>query len=498
MDFKNKVVELDVNDVLPNRFQPRIKFNEDSINELSESIKEHGVIQPIVVRTMGDKYEIIAGERRYKASLLAGKQTIPAIITDLNDKDSAEVALIENVQRKDLTPIEEAISYKKILDMGYLTQEELALKLGKNQSTVANKLRLLNLAEDVQEAVLEEKISERHARSLLKLQNQRQQIEMLNKIIEGRLTVRKTDEEIAKMLKPEPVVIEAEDVEFNPFNVEPLKEALNKEKGEFEMNENFDPFKIEEPVMTNDEVKEPSNFGLDTVQMEEPAVAPVNPGFMDVSQIEATAQDINTRRPEIDIDTLLKPLEQEQPTTIPEQEKVELPSSKFFNLPFDDEEDTFDPFMTSDKQEESHEEVQVNNEVQAEPVTENKDLFSFNFDDVFNSNYMQQASSTEVSEEMPTESVAQEEVSEVNMEPTIETSNFQTETPTMPDFDLGSVTSSEDMPIPTLIEKGNRNLTEALNVIRNCSKELERLGFITDVEEIDFESMYQVIFKIQK
>ena len=101
MEFEKKVVELDVNDVLPNRFQPRIKFNEDSINELCESIKEHGVIQPIVVRSMGDKYEIIAGERRYKASLLAGKRTIPAVITNLNDKDSAEVALIENVQRKD-------------------------------------------------------------------------------------------------------------------------------------------------------------------------------------------------------------------------------------------------------------------------------------------------------------------------------------------------------------------------------------------------------------
>ena len=156
--MQTKVVELDLNDVLPNRFQPRIKFSEESIQALSDSIKEHGVIQPIVVRTIGDKYEIIAGERRYKASILAGKQTIPALITDLNEKDSAEVAIIENVQRKDLTPIEEAISYKKILDMGYLTQETLALKLGKTQSTIANKLRLLNLDDDVQEALLNEKI----------------------------------------------------------------------------------------------------------------------------------------------------------------------------------------------------------------------------------------------------------------------------------------------------------------------------------------------------
>lgn len=198
-EVKSRVVDLDLNDVLPNRFQPRIKFSEDSIIELSESIKEHGVIQPIVVRPIGDKYEIIAGERRYKASVLAGKETIPAIITDLNDKDSAEVALIENVQRKDLTAIEEAISYKKILDMGYLTQEQLAVKLGRSQSTVANKIRLLNLCDEVQEALMEDKISERHARSMLKLQTAEQQRILLDKIIKDRLTVRKTDEEIEKM-----------------------------------------------------------------------------------------------------------------------------------------------------------------------------------------------------------------------------------------------------------------------------------------------------------
>ena len=164
-----KVVELSLDDILPNRFQPRITFSEEAINELAESIKEHGVIQPIVVRKINDKYEIIAGERRYKASTIAGKTTIPAIITDLNDKESAEIALIENVQREDLTPIEEAVSYKKILDMGYLTQEDLSSKLGKKQSTISNKLRLLNLDEEVQEALLEKKISERHARSLLKL-----------------------------------------------------------------------------------------------------------------------------------------------------------------------------------------------------------------------------------------------------------------------------------------------------------------------------------------
>lgn len=205
MSDNSKIVELDLNDILPNRFQPRIKFNEESIIELSESIKEHGVLQPIIVRPIGDKYEIVTGERRYKASMLAGLKTIPTRILDVNDKDSAEIALIENVQRKDLTPIEEAISYKKILDMGYLTQEQLATKLGRSQSTIANKIRLLNLCDEVQEALMEDKISERHARSLLRLEKASTQREMLKRIISERLTVRKVDDEIKKVLENEKI-----------------------------------------------------------------------------------------------------------------------------------------------------------------------------------------------------------------------------------------------------------------------------------------------------
>ena len=199
-DNSLRVIEVDINEILPNRFQPRIQFDEDEILELSDSIKEHGVIQPLVVRTIGDKYEIIAGERRYKASVLAGKETVPVIIKNLNDKESAEIALIENIQRKNLTAIEEALSYKNILGMGYLTQESLAKKIGKSQSSIANKIRLLNLSDEVQEALLENKISERHARSLLKISNLEQQNKMLDRIIKERMTVRKTDEEITKML----------------------------------------------------------------------------------------------------------------------------------------------------------------------------------------------------------------------------------------------------------------------------------------------------------
>ena len=301
MNEERKVVQLNVDDILPNRFQPRIKFNEDAILELSESIKEHGVIQPIVVRQIDDKYEIIAGERRYKASLMAGKQTIPAIITDLNDRDSAEVALIENVQRKDLTPIEEAVSYKKILDMGYLTQEALADKLGKTQSTIANKLRLLNLDEDVQEALLEEQISERHARSLLRLPID-MQAEVVHKIIQDRMTVRKTDEYIKKILaeretpqntKPKGVTVKLKLEPVSQDTIEKIKEekAGVNMNGTQNMNNNILP---QQPIIEE----------IEDVIPQTPVTN--NPGFMDVDKIEQQAADINVQRPTVNMDELLK------------------------------------------------------------------------------------------------------------------------------------------------------------------------------------------------
>ena len=143
MNMEGQVVQVNLDDIIPNRFQPRIAFDEKALNELAASIKEHGIIQPLVLRKLGKKYEIIAGERRYKAATLAGLQTVPAVISNIDDNKSAEVALVENIQRKDLTPIEEARSYKNLLDKGYLTQEQLAKKMGLSQSSISNKLRLL-------------------------------------------------------------------------------------------------------------------------------------------------------------------------------------------------------------------------------------------------------------------------------------------------------------------------------------------------------------------
>ncbi len=257
MRMRKEVFILNIDDILPNRFQPRIKFDEKAILELSESIKKHGVIQPIIVRKIADKYEIIAGERRYKASVIAGRKTIPAIITDIDDKESAEVALTENVQRQDMTPIEEALSYKKILDMGYLNQSELAIKLGKTQSTIANKLRLLNLSDEVQEALLEEQISERHARSLLRLPKE-EQPNILNRIIKERLTVRKTDQLINSILNPS-------------------KNEIKEEKGD-NMNNNFN------------EVN--NNFNIPSEPIIDNSNNNQNPGFMNIDNIANNAQDI--------------------------------------------------------------------------------------------------------------------------------------------------------------------------------------------------------------
>lgn len=204
MNHENEIVNVRIDEIIPNRFQPRLAFDEKELNELADSIKMHGIIQPLVLRRIGDKYEIIAGERRYKASVLAGLTQVPAVIMNIDDQKSAEVAVVENLQRKDLTVIEEAQSYKKILDMGYLTQEELATRMGVAQSTIANKLRLLNLTIPVKEALLHNKISERHARSLLNITDNNLQISMLNRIIAERLTVRQTDEEINKLLGKTP------------------------------------------------------------------------------------------------------------------------------------------------------------------------------------------------------------------------------------------------------------------------------------------------------
>jgi len=200
MKMEAQIRLINIDSIIPNRFQPRLQFDDEALNELAASIKEHGIIQPLVLRRVGDKFEIIAGERRFKAAQLAGLTSVPAVISDLDDNESAEVAIIENTHRRDLSPIEEAKSYKKLLDRKYVTQEQLASRLGTSQSNVANKIRLLTLDETVQNALLKEQISERHARSLLRVTDKFKQVDLLNKTINEKWPVRKLDEEIDQIL----------------------------------------------------------------------------------------------------------------------------------------------------------------------------------------------------------------------------------------------------------------------------------------------------------
>lgn len=282
MNQNKEVVNIRLDEILPNRFQPRLTFNEVELQELAESIKQYGVIQPLVLRKIGDKYEIIAGERRYKASQMAGLQSVPAIITDLDDKQSAEVALVENLQRADLTAIEEAQSYKKLLDMGY-TQDELAKKMGLAQSTVANKLRLLNLSIPVKDALLNNKISERHARSLLNLNDPNLQISMLNRIMSERLTVKQTDEEIAKLTGKAP--------QSAPIGVS-FDVNVNAEKANSEdIIKEYKPNDIDMLLKPQSEVT--NNPATTTTQKEEVAINPfqeVEPEIMDF-EFEKPATD---------------------------------------------------------------------------------------------------------------------------------------------------------------------------------------------------------------
>ena len=357
-----KVVFLKIDDILPNRFQPRIKFDEQALKELSESIKEHGVLSPITVRPLGNKFEIIAGERRYKASTMAGLTEIPAMVVNMNDKESAEIALIENVQRKDLTPIEEAISYKKIFDMNIgISQEMLAKKLGKSQSAIANKLRLLNLSDEVQEALLENRISERHARSLLRIKDKKIQNILLDKIIKERLTVRRTDEEVIKMLNNNKDI---EILDFEDQNAPIKNENINNPLNRFESLYNLPktpiiedkedefipripdvtsfempPFKDVEEKKEND-LEDTITISRDSINEEKnmtPTDTPkINPGFLDISKIEKEANNINENKPKLSLEELLKM--PDKPTKEEPEETFEpINNNRFFTMVEDED-----------------------------------------------------------------------------------------------------------------------------------------------------------------
>ena len=293
-DTKDEVVQLYLDDIIPNRFQPREIFDEKALKELAVSIKEHGVIQPIIVRNVNGKYEIIAGERRYKASALAGLTKIPAIIRDLDDKESSKVALLENLQRKNLNPIEEARTYQKILEIDELTQEDLAKTMGKSQSAIANKIRLLSLPEEIQNAILKEEISERHARNLLNIPDASKQKEMLQKIIDTKMSVRSLEEEIKKQY--------------------PKKDSLVTISALPEIEPSTSAFVNTEPLVPTAELpKDTSNYGKVTIAPPIGEETSMNNKFINYGEIkkeeeeeENNSMDIPSTIDEIDMDNVRK------------------------------------------------------------------------------------------------------------------------------------------------------------------------------------------------
>lgn len=198
---RDSVVELKINDISPNNGQPRKTFNDDALNELASSIEENGVIQPIIVQRKGDGYRIVAGERRWRAARIAGLSVIPAIVRDLSDRETMEQALIENIQREDLNPIEEAIAYKTLLEKYNLKHEQVAEIVSKSRTTISNSLRLLNLCEDVQRMLIDEMLSQGHARALLAITDPEQQYSVAQRVFDENLSVRDIEKIVKELSK---------------------------------------------------------------------------------------------------------------------------------------------------------------------------------------------------------------------------------------------------------------------------------------------------------
>ncbi len=474
---ENEVVYLYLDDIIPNRFQPRQIFDERALKELAVSIKEHGVIQPIIVRNIGNKYEIIAGERRYKASALAGLTKIPAIVRNLDDKESSKVALLENLQRKNLNPIEEARTYQKILELDQMTQEELAKTMGKSQSAVANKLRLLSLSDVVQDALLKEKISERHARALLSVEDVEKQKKLLDKIITNKMTVRELEEEInpkpkqelntadlEKLLKKEPVPINE-----NSNNMLP---DLN-----LQLTNNVNQNQFSAPISSANQVTEQkeSDIGIDystppkfidysdekVADIQDPLLKSTASSEINLDELRNNARDINitNNNSMANMDSLLKTTPNTQDNNIQEPTG----NFKFFQP------DTTSSTQTTDGQ------------------------------SALDSLLLAKDNSTSIpnaADSLLTANVSNTKSQEQKMDvPYLDTYNNPfAHNPIFSD-DVEKIMGKK---IETVQEKPSLDFNGCLNTVRDAVKKIELSGFKVESEEMNFEKNYQIVIKIAK
>lgn len=487
MQREEEVVYLYLDDIIPNRFQPREIFEERPLKELAISIKEHGVIQPIIVRKVNDKYEIIAGERRYKASALAGLTKIPAIIRNLDDKESSKVALLENLQRRNLNPIEEARTYQKILEIDEMTQEELAKTMGKSQSAVANKIRLLSLPEEIQKALLDEKISERHARTLLNVKDPKEQQELLNEVIENKMTVRQLEEKIKG--EQAPIV--------NPIQDISLAGQQNVEELKTEKNENV--------------------AGQDNYLSN----SPLMPSFITGEQGESQNEPLLINQSGEDITA-----SQEQEPLLNTDVQEDTDNNKFINfgeidkeMPTEDsslnnsfgENDSL-PFGTPDNSHMNIEDIEKN----ASDITLNNNSSSggADLDSLLQINPTTPNTSDNNSD-FKFFSSAQEAVNDSDVDDTKSSGDYF-KAPELISVDMpGEATpistnnvnlsqanydmANENKSVPT-INFGNREdvIQDAVNLLRDTVKKIEANGLKVDSDEMNMEKSYQIIIKIEK
>lgn len=441
MNLEKEIFDISLQDIIPNRFQPREMFDDEALQELSQSIREHGVIQPIIVRKVGDKYEIIAGERRFRASQLAGKETIPALVRDIDDKEAAKIALLENLQRSNLTPIEEAKTYQTILKLDNITQEELAQNLGKSQSTIANKLRLLTLDEEVQTALLNSQISERHARSLIGLDHSRQK-ELLNRIINEKLTVRQLDEEIIskatgqtlgnnQIQMPRPQNLSERRIPMD-MNQNPVVQTPTFDNQASETNEQV----VETNLINNNIIPEPIN---NVKPMEIPPMEQVNQNV--IEQNLPNTNSVETQQTYNNENKINIPAQEPipQPAPVMPNEESELPKNNIF-----------DKLRVQN----------VEQTPQPEPAMPNEEPKLPNL-----------------------------EVENTQSEPNVEQAPSIINQPT--------IVQSEEQP-QTQNFNNIYDLRFAINNFRQAIQNTEKFGFKIKAEEYDSEDKYQIVIEIEK
>lgn len=253
------VLEVELEKIQPNPSQPRKSFSQETLLELADSIKNQGVISPVLVKPQGDGYVIVAGERRFRASQLAGKKTLPVIIRDLSEEETLEIALVENIQRQDLTAMEEAKAYRQMMDRLNCTQQDVADKVGKKRSTVANSLRLLNLSQEIQDSMDKGEISAGHARGLLSLMNPSDQELLFQRIREQGLSVRETEKQASQMnqgirQEPAPEKESGAPQRKNPHVREIEQQFLTKLGTRVQLKGSLDKGKIEISYLSADDL----------------------------------------------------------------------------------------------------------------------------------------------------------------------------------------------------------------------------------------------------